>query len=197
MLAGTEHLAARDLREFAAANGWRYDAEAASPALGASLWEQVSSGVVRDRISGSGWEAGRITGGNRSASTVERRGRITVTNTVIVNTPQQSLDVGYLAVRLPRRLSHFVLDAVSNDRGPFFSLIRRPQPDQHLSLEGDFDTHFRLYAPTGYEPDALYVFTPDLMALLVDETGDLDVEIRENKLIVYKPAGFDLTDAAT
>ncbi|KDA05614.1 hypothetical protein DC31_14275 [Microbacterium sp. CH12i] len=197
MLAGTEYLAARDLRSFAEANGWRYDAESAPPAMGESLWEQVSSGIVRDRISGDAWEAGLITGGNRTASNVEQRGRITITKTVSVDTPQRSIDVGYLAVRLPRRLPHMVLDARSNDTGPFSSLISRPQADQHLSLEGDFDTHFRLYAPIGYETDALYVFTPDLMALLIDETGDLDVEIRDDRLIVYKPGGFDLADTAT
>ena len=74
--------------------------------------------------------------------------------------------------------------------------LRRPAAHQHLSLEGDFDTRFRLFVPTGYERDALYVFTPDLMALMIDETGDLDVELRDDRLIVYKPGGFDLTDPA-
>ena len=90
-----------------------------------------------------------------------------------------------------------VLDASSNNRGPFSSLLNAPLASQHLSLEGDFDSHFRLYVPAGYERDALYVFTPDFMALLIDETGDLDVEIRDDRLIVYKPGGFDLTDPQT
>lgn len=185
----------RDLRAFAAANGWRYDETAAPPAA-VGLWEQVAVGTVRDRITGDGWEAGRITGGSRSASTVEQRGAWTLTTTVSVSTPERSLEVGYLAVTLPRRVPHMVLDARSNDRGPFSSLLRRPAAHQHLSLEGDFDTRFRLFVPTGYERDALYVFTPDLMALMIDETGDLDVELRDDRLIVYKPGGFDLTDPA-
>lgn len=61
-----------------------------------------------------------------------------------------------------------------------------------LSLEGDFDRHFRLYVPSGYERDALCVFTPGLMALCIDETGDLDIEIRDDQLSVRKPGGFDL-----
>jgi hypothetical protein len=187
--------ATRDLRSFTAANGWRYD-ETAAPPASVGLWEQVSSGVVRDRVTGEGWEAGRITGGNRSASTTEQRGGWTVTTTMSVSTPERSLELGYLAITLPRRVPHMVLDARSNDRGPFSSLLRRPAANQHLSLEGDFDTRFRLYAPSGYERDALYVFTPDLMALLIDETGDLDVELRDDRLIVYKPGGFDLTDPA-
>ncbi|AYF96944.1 hypothetical protein [Protaetiibacter intestinalis] len=193
MPTASEFLTAGDLPGFAAAHGWRYD-ETAAPPASVGLWEQVAAGTVRDRIAGEGWEAGLITGGSRSASNVEQRGGWTVTTTVNVSTPERSLRVGYLAITLPRRVPNMVLDARSNDRGPFSSLIRRPAAGQHLSLEGDFDTRFRLYVPTGYERDALYVFTPDLMALLIDETGDLDVELRDDRLIVYKPGGFDLTD---
>lgn len=177
----------------AAANGWRYEVEGTPPALGAGLWEQVSGGVARDKVAGDGWETGTITGGERRASEVKQVGGFTVTTTVSVSTPVHSLRVGYLAMTLPRRLPHLVLDATSNGR----ELLQRPSRDQRLSLEGDFDRHFRLYAPSGYERDALYVFTPDLMALLIDETGDLDVEVRDDRLIVLRPGGFDLTDPAT
>ena len=192
-LVGAEYLASSDgLPAFARANGFEYTPEAAPPALGTGLWEQVSSGTVRDRVSGSGWEAGRITGGSRSASRTEQRGGWTVTTSVSVSTPERSIELGYLAITLPRQLPHMILDARSNDHGPFSSLLHRPQGDQALSLEGDFDRHFRLYVPSGYERDALYVFTPDLMALCIDETGDLDIEIRDDRLIVTKPGGFDL-----
>jgi hypothetical protein len=192
---GLDNLAAsKDLAAFAQANGWTYSPTAAPPALGPSLWEQASSGIVRDKIAGPGWEAGRITGGSNSASKVEQKGGWTVTTTVSVSTPKPSIDLGYLSITLPTRLPNMILDAKSNDSGPFSSLLKRPKASQALSLEGDFDSHFRLFVPTGYERDALYVFTPDLMALLIDETGDLDVEIRDNQLIVYKPGGFDLAD---
>lgn len=114
-----------------------------------------------------------------------------------VSTPERSIELGYLAITLPRRLPQMILDARSNDHGPFSSLMHRPQSDQVLSLEGDFDRHFRLYVPRGYERDALYVFTPDLMALCIDETGDLDVEIRDDQLIVTRPGGFDLHQITT
>lgn len=192
-LVGAEYLTAPDgLSAFAAANGFDYSPTATPPALGTGVWEQVSSGTVRDRVSGPGWEAGRITGGSRSASRTEQRGGWTVTTSVSVSTPERSVEIGYLAIALPRRLPQMILDARSNDHGPFSSLLHRPQGDQMLSLEGDFDRHFRLYVPSGYERDALYVFTPDLMALCIDETGDLDIEIRDDRLIVTKPGGFDL-----
>ena len=194
---GLDALAAsKDLAAFAQANGWTYLPTAAPPALGPSLWEQASNGIVHDKIAGPGWEAGRITGGSNTAAKVEQRGGWTVTTSVTVSTPQQSVDLGYLSITLPTRLPQMILDAKSNDRGPFSSLMKKPKASQTLSLEGDFTSHFRLYVPTGYERDALYVFTPDLMGLLIDETGDLDVEIRDDQLIVYKPGGFDLTDPA-
>jgi hypothetical protein len=65
---------------------------------------------------------------------------------------------------------------------------------QRLSLEGDFDQHFSLHSPHGYERDALYVFTPDLMALLIDETGDFDVEIVDEWFFVYARGGWDLSN---
>ena len=185
------------LPAFAHANGLTYEATAKPPALGPSLWEQVSNGTVRNKITGNGWEAGHITGGNNTASRTEQVGRWKVTTSASVNAPTRSINLGYLAITLPRRLPHMLLDARSNARGLSSSLLNTPREGQHLALEGDFDTHFRLYVPAGYERDALYVFTPDFMALLIDESGDLDVEIRDDRLIVYKPGGFALTDPAT
>jgi hypothetical protein len=57
--------------------------------------------------------------------------------------------------------------------------------DQTLSLEGDFNEHFTLYAPKEYERDALYIFTPDLMALLIDNVSKFDVEVIDDQLFVY------------
>ena len=57
--------------------------------------------------------------------------------------------------------------------------------DQRLSLEGDFDTYFSLYCPEGYERDALYLFTPDIMARFIDNAAALDVEIVDDWLFLY------------
>jgi hypothetical protein len=66
-----------------------------------------------------------------------------------------------------------------------------------VSLEGDFDTHFALYAPKEYERDALYLFTQDLMALLIDEAGGLDVELVDDTMFVCSATPFDLLASAT
>jgi hypothetical protein len=98
---------------------------------------------------------------------------------------------GFLALKLDRRLPHMVLDARANN-GLFggSNLPATFAKDQVLSLEGDFDRYFTLYCPKEYERDALYVFTPDLMALLIDEASPYDVEIVDDWMFVYSQKPF-------
>ena len=106
-------------------------------------------------------------------------------------------DWGYLALKLERRLPHMVLDSRSNNSLFGSNLPATFDRDQVLKLEGDFNEHFTLYCPTAYERDALYVFTPDLMALLIDEAAPFDVELVDDWMLVYSAQRFELTDAAT
>ena len=99
---------------------------------------------------------------------------------------------GFLALHLDRRLPHMVLDSRANNG--LFGVSNLPTTfdrSQRLSLEGDFDRFFTLYCPARYETDALYVFTPDLMALLIDEASPYDVEIIDDWMFVYHPGGFE------
>lgn len=98
---------------------------------------------------------------------------------------------GYIAVRLDVPLPHIVLDAMGN--GARLGLWER---GQHLSLEGDFDRYFRLYCPAGYERDALYLFTPDVMARFVDTASPLEVEIIDDWLFLYSPTELSTLDPA-
>lgn len=105
---------------------------------------------------------------------------------------------GFMALELDRRLPHMVLDAKSNNG--LFGGTNLPtffHKEQILSLEGDFDRYFTLYCPKEYERDALYVFTPDLMALLIDEVAPFDVEIVDDWMFVYSQAAFDVMNPAT
>ena len=82
-------------------------------------------------------------------------------------------------------LPHIVLDATSNN-GLFGSNLPSTfARSQRLSLEGDFDRYFSLYCPEGYETDALYLFTPDIMARFIDNAAALDVEIVDDWLFLY------------
>jgi hypothetical protein len=103
---------------------------------------------------------------------------------------------GYVMIPLPTRLPHIVLDSRSNDSLRHPGLPEAVEGDQLVSLEGDFDRHFTLYCPKGYERDALYLFTPDVMARFIDTAAGLDVEIIEDALLMYSPGGIVTTDAA-
>ncbi len=104
-------------------------------------------------------------------------------------------DWGYLAIRLNRKLPNIVLESRSS-RSPSAdtSLLGTPRVNQRLSLEGDFDNHFRLFCPAGYEKDALYVLAPDLMALLIDEAGDLSVQLIDDVALFFSAKPFNLSD---
>ncbi|MGY4857727.1 hypothetical protein [Cryobacterium sp. AP23] len=90
---------------------------------------------------------------------------------------------GFCAVRLSTRLPHIVLKAQGGPADTF-TMASLPDSTQRLSLEVDFDDHFTLYCPTGYERDALYLFTPDVMARLIDRVRGFDVEIIDDWLFL-------------
>ena len=103
---------------------------------------------------------------------------------------------GYVAVRLDVPLPNIVLDALGNN-GFGSNLPASFRKDQRLSLEGDFDRYFTLYCPEGYERDALYLFTPDIMARFVDNAAQLDVEIVDDWLFLYTKREASTLDPAT
>ncbi|AWB85274.1 hypothetical protein [Mycetocola zhujimingii] len=88
---------------------------------------------------------------------------------------------GVVSMKLPNSLPHILLVA-KNDRRVLPYAV--PARAQVLSLEGNFDDHFTLYCPEGYEQDALYLFTPDVMAELIDRVNSFDVEIIDDWLFL-------------
>ena len=104
---------------------------------------------------------------------------------------------GYVAIHLDTPLPHIVLDALGNNSVFGSNLPTAFDRDQRLSVEGDFDQHFALYCPKGYERDALYLFTPDIMARFIDHAGQLDVEIVDDWLFLYTRRDVSTLDPAT
>lgn len=104
---------------------------------------------------------------------------------------------GYVAVKLDVPLPNIVLDALGNNAVFGTNLPASFQKQQRLSLEGDFDQYFTLYCPAGYERDALYLFTPDIMARFIDNAAELDVEIVDDWLFLYTKREASTLDAAT
>lgn len=103
---------------------------------------------------------------------------------------------GYVAVKLDVPLPNIVLDALGNN-GFGSNLPTSFQREQRLSLEGDFNDHFTLYCPEGYEQDALYLFTPDIMARFIDHAAELDVEIVDDWMFLYTKRQISTLDPAT
>lgn len=104
---------------------------------------------------------------------------------------------GYVAIHLDAPLPHIVLDALGNNALGLSNLPAAFDRDQRLSLEGDFDRHYALYCPAGYERDALYLFTPDIMARFLDNAAQLDVEIVDDWLFLYTRRPVSTTDPGT
>ncbi|MEK7588285.1 MAG: hypothetical protein AAB438_00525 [Patescibacteria group bacterium] len=56
-----------------------------------------------------------------------------------------------------------------------------------LKLEGNFNDFFTLYVPEDYEMEALQIFTPEVMAKLMDTANGFSFEFTGNKLFIYSP----------
>jgi hypothetical protein len=102
----------------------------------------------------------------------------------------RSAEWHYLAIKLPAVLPHLILDATSND-GMVSDLPGRIDRAQRLSLEGDFDRWFTVYAPVTYESDALYFLTPDVMAAFIDTATGYNIEIVDDALVFFAPSAVD------
>lgn len=106
---------------------------------------------------------------------------------------RQTHNWGFVSVKLPRRLPNMVLDSKRNNIFGFSNLPESLNSDQKLSLEGDFDKYFTLYAPQQYATDALYIFTPDVMQAAIDAGGKYDMEIIDDMFYVYTQANYNLS----
>jgi len=180
-----------DLAAYAVERGWRYEPIAPPPTIEGAVFGALLDATVTDHVMVPGpipFEVGNVAG-RVGGTRTEQFGKVKVTMTR--RTLRRS-DNGYVSIRLPRALPHFVVDARANGASLPMPVARK----QRVSLEGDFDRHFALYAPAGYERDALYLFTPDIMGLLIDESGDLDVEVIGSRLTIYSPHLFDFRDQA-
>ncbi len=92
----------------------------------------------------------------------------------------------YIRIKLTRRLPNMVLDAKKNNLfGRLSNLPDSFNKKQTLALEGDFNNYFTLYAPKEYERDALYIFTPDVMAAMIDAGQAYDMEAVDDNLMIY------------
>lgn len=167
------------VRQFAERNGFVYVAVRPNPLYGGMIF---SDRIGSDRI------ARNIVCATESGTIPFELGQYSYTTGSNDDTTLH--EWVYICVKMKRNLPHIVLDAKANDSHVFGVDTGSDLPlsftrDQIVHLEGDFDTHFTLYAPKEYEDDALYVFTPDVMALLIDEAWQFDAEIVDDDVYFY------------
>lgn len=169
----------RAAAELALARGWHYNLEIDPRSFPATLFAR----------SGRNWVENSLH--------VHEPMYIEVANYVGQTTQRASgrEEYGFIGIGIDRRLPHMYLESAARQkRARAYPIPFRP--DQRLSLEGDFDRWFRLYCPKEYETDALYVITPDVMALMIDEAAGFDIEIVDDWLFVIARAPFDMADPA-
>lgn len=168
------------LRRFADANGFVYRKHIRHDGRNGLLFETGHSQQFVDLLVTESHQAAEL--GNFQYTIGHGRGR-------------QVHVRGFIRILLDRHLPHMVLDAKANNLfGRVSNLSSGFGRDQRLSLEGDFDKHFSLYAPAEYKTDALYIFTPDVMASLIDAAHSYDCEIIDNSLYLYSGASINLAD---
>lgn len=164
---------------FAQHNGFEYVAEVTAPALPGMIFGLGQNRRTVDALRGT--VPRFVEFGDYSYT-------ITTTNGKTAETVTYRW--GYVAIRLDVPLPNIVLDALGNNGIVGSNLPIRLDKHQKLQLEGDFDKWFSLYCPPGYEADALYLFSPDVMARFIDNAALLDVEIVDDWLILYRQGGF-------
>lgn len=126
---------------------------------------------IMDAVEGSGWRYGeyRVTAYAELRSDNSLRYKSSYRYTAVV------------AVQLPRMLPNLFFDShVAHGDAMRFRL----DGSQRLSLEGNFDKYFTLYAPLHYSIDTLSFITPEVMESMI-AAGDYDIEIAENMLYIY------------
>lgn len=94
--------------------------------------------------------------------------------------------VRLIVLPLPRPVPNMVL--LSTTGNVLRKLGVALDESQRLRVEGDFQSLFTLYCPAKYEVDALYVFTPDLLGRLMDAAPGCDLEVVDNRVLIYAPA---------
>jgi len=174
------------LSHFAADNGFEFAQFTANPLHAGMFFNKGNERTAQNIISGTVGQSPFELGNYKYAIGSGRNRR--------------AYSMGYVRIQLERHLPHMVLDSVKNNSAAFglrvSNLPAGIDANQRLQLEGDFNEHFTLYVPKGYEKDALYVFTPDLMALLIDTIAAYDVEIIDNQCFIYLPKTVNFDDPA-
>ncbi|MCL1876795.1 hypothetical protein FWF74_02070 [Candidatus Saccharibacteria bacterium] len=97
------------------------------------------------------------------------------------NSVRKTQKRSFARVKLSRHVPHMLLDCKTNRLG----MNQVNYNVQKLQLEGDFAKFFDLYVAPGYHLDALQIFTPDVMAVIMDFGRDYDYELIDDEVYIF------------
>lgn len=159
------------VERLAKANGWHYDHRQETMKQPTAFFSAGHDYVYTNVVNGPDFEIGQFE------------------YSIGIGRHEKRYFNSYMIIPLARKLPHMLLDGKSNNTRPFgmdISNIPMTYKKSQIDLlEGDFNDHYNLYAPEGYGVDARYIFTPDLMKVLVEESDSIDIEIMDDKAYVY------------
>lgn len=182
------------IRLFAADNGLEYRAHGTPPPAVGVVFGAGFHVAVIDQLRSP--EGRRIRSRTGAATVGVALGNATLSErTAAGGAGKTRGSTGFVHVSLTRRSPHLLLDGVANNHGARRWIARTVAHEQLISLEGDFDRHFALYCPRDFQIEALQIFTPDVMALLIDHGSRWDIEIVDDNLFVTTSGGFRLWNA--
>jgi hypothetical protein len=101
---------------------------------------------------------------------------------------QLHLPFTFAMSRLPRQIPHMIL----KNRHSRILRLSQAANVAKMQLEGNFADTFTLYCTPGYERDALYIFTPEVMADCLDLAGNAEIELVDDNLFLYTRSGAAL-----
>lgn len=171
---GSSLTRAAPLRAFSAERGYVFRERMVNPPVSGLLFRSAKSVVFHEAVDALGTDTPFL------CARVSARGR-------------RLRGLKLVMLPLPRPVPNMVL--LSTTGRVLRKLGVTLNESQRLAVEGNFNTRFTLYCPAEYQTDALYVFSPDLLGRLMDAADGCDVEIVDNRVLIYAPArAFSTSD---
>ncbi len=161
------------MEQFAAANGYTFEAKGNPGGQDGVMFSLGHSRNMEDVITGQ-FQNHPVQLFNYSYSVGSGKSEVTYQHTVF--------DTNFNS-----KLPDILLYSKNNQTGEALSAAGV----REVKLEGDFNQHFRLWVPPGFEIEALEIVAPDFMAALEDRWPEFTLELTSGHLYVYAARYLD------
>ncbi|MGB7957548.1 MAG: hypothetical protein WCF77_01740 [Minisyncoccia bacterium] len=159
------------MQQFAAANGFSYALKGSLAGLDGSLFQVGDSRAVADVVSGQFQN--------------EAISLFTYTYVTGYGRSRQAHNYTVYELQFDITLPDMLVENANHSYGESLFNKISGSGKELIKLEGDFDKYFSLNIQKGYEVEALEIFTPDVMAELINKAKALSLEIVNGHLFIY------------